>query len=429
MKILEWDEELATIAQRHADQCVFAHDCSDCRKVNRFGVGQNLYISKQSLRLPDNNWKQGITNWYDEVSLFSRTKVEPFQFAASYGHYSQLVWADTHKIGCGLSSYREGKWFASLYTCNYGPNGNFIKGQMYKQGSGCSECSGNETCSIDFPGLCEPRSSAFTPPRPTFVPTPKPSVQTEKPFIITNPEPTPKPTPRPTPPPTPRPTPKPFQTPRFIPTSSPVLNPVFTPKFAPVPNTGLKNFAPTSNRFIPQSVRTTEQPSFKPAARNPNSSSTNSTLFYCGFETEESSCKVRSGGSKWVRSENFFSGIQNHYFGAELNPGDQTEFFFESLIAPPPGGIACLDFRYKKYSTADSVPLTVMAWPFKGKPGKINIIRDSPDPGTWIRAQVTYRNIDNYFLVMLRGKGPAQTRGKLYLAVDDLTVREGQCDD
>ncbi|XP_023321440.1 venom allergen 3 [Eurytemora carolleeae] len=267
MKILEWDEELATIAQRHADQCVFAHDCSDCRKVNRFGVGQNLYISKQSLRLPDNNWKQGITNWYDEVSLFSRTKVEPFQFAASYGHYSQLVWADTHKIGCGLSSYREGKWFASLYTCNYGPNGNFIKGQMYKQGSGCSECSGNETCSIDFPGLCEPRSSAFTPPRPTFVPTPKPSVQTEKPFIITNPEPTPKPTPRPTPPPTPRPTPKPFQTPRFIPTSSPVLNPVFTPKFAPVPNTGLKNFAPTSNRFIPQSVRTTEQPSFKPAAR------------------------------------------------------------------------------------------------------------------------------------------------------------------
>ena len=37
-------------------------------------------------------------------------------------------------------------------------------------------------------------------------------------------------------------------------------------------------------------------------------------------------CVFRSGGSKWVRSENFFSGIQNHYFGAELNPGDQTGF-------------------------------------------------------------------------------------------------------
>ena len=30
-----WDDELAAVAQAHADQCVFAHDCADCRKVNR----------------------------------------------------------------------------------------------------------------------------------------------------------------------------------------------------------------------------------------------------------------------------------------------------------------------------------------------------------------------------------------------------------
>ena len=32
----EWDEELARVAQRHADQCVFAHDCSKCRKIRKF---------------------------------------------------------------------------------------------------------------------------------------------------------------------------------------------------------------------------------------------------------------------------------------------------------------------------------------------------------------------------------------------------------
>ena len=38
-----WDNELATVAQRHADQCNFAHDCSDCRKVDRcVPVGDNL---------------------------------------------------------------------------------------------------------------------------------------------------------------------------------------------------------------------------------------------------------------------------------------------------------------------------------------------------------------------------------------------------
>ena len=30
-----WDEELSRIAQRHADQCTFAHDCSSCRKTDR----------------------------------------------------------------------------------------------------------------------------------------------------------------------------------------------------------------------------------------------------------------------------------------------------------------------------------------------------------------------------------------------------------
>ena len=30
-----WDEELATVAQAHADQCKFAHDCADCRRVDR----------------------------------------------------------------------------------------------------------------------------------------------------------------------------------------------------------------------------------------------------------------------------------------------------------------------------------------------------------------------------------------------------------
>lgn len=30
-----WDDELATVAQAHADQCEFEHDCSDCRRVDR----------------------------------------------------------------------------------------------------------------------------------------------------------------------------------------------------------------------------------------------------------------------------------------------------------------------------------------------------------------------------------------------------------
>lgn len=33
-----WDEELATVAQRLAEQCLFEHDCNECRKVGKFSV-------------------------------------------------------------------------------------------------------------------------------------------------------------------------------------------------------------------------------------------------------------------------------------------------------------------------------------------------------------------------------------------------------
>ena len=43
--------------------------------IERFGVGQNLYIYKQSIRLPPKDWERAVTDWYDEVALFSNKKV------------------------------------------------------------------------------------------------------------------------------------------------------------------------------------------------------------------------------------------------------------------------------------------------------------------------------------------------------------------
>ena len=43
---LSWDEELAWEAQAHADTCRWGHDCSSCRRLQRWrSVGQNLYQS------------------------------------------------------------------------------------------------------------------------------------------------------------------------------------------------------------------------------------------------------------------------------------------------------------------------------------------------------------------------------------------------
>lgn len=160
MRKMVWDE-LATVAQRHADQMqVRARRQSDRRRVDRFELVRT-FIYKQVTRLPKTKWNQAVTDWYDEVALSAR-EVEPFKFSAAIGHFSQLVWADTDKVGCGATHTRMVNG-SLLYTCNYGPNGNYIRGQMYKQGFACSDCPGNTVCSKEYPWTCESGSGFVAP--------------------------------------------------------------------------------------------------------------------------------------------------------------------------------------------------------------------------------------------------------------------------
>jgi len=99
-----------------------------------------------------------VNGWYDEVADFNASYVDPF-FAPPgilVGHFTQLVWAQAWKIGCGRIVYKpEGKKrFENLFICNYGLAGNLIGSQMYKIGAPCSACPSGTSCSGDYPGLC-----------------------------------------------------------------------------------------------------------------------------------------------------------------------------------------------------------------------------------------------------------------------------------
>ncbi|XP_066974756.1 uncharacterized protein [Macrobrachium rosenbergii] len=161
MRLLEWDFELAQIAQSHADQCVFEHECPDCRRVSRFGVGQNLCISAQTGFNSTIDWEGAITTWYNEVELFNLDAIEPYRFSTATVRYSQMMWSSSYKVGCGFTMFLEGNWWKKLYTCDYGPAGNVISYQMYRPGHPCSSCPHGTTCSAEYPGLCV----SATPPR------------------------------------------------------------------------------------------------------------------------------------------------------------------------------------------------------------------------------------------------------------------------
>ena len=51
---------------------------------------------------------------------------------AMIGHYTQLVWAESTKLGCGAIKYEEGGYNKLYLICNYGPAGNMLTAAVYQ---------------------------------------------------------------------------------------------------------------------------------------------------------------------------------------------------------------------------------------------------------------------------------------------------------
>jgi len=96
-------------------------------------------------------WFELLTSFPAETLLrqFLRfqLKFHVTRFTSGTGAYTQVVWADTHLVGCGFTAfYGFDGWYYKLYVCNYGPGGNIIGGSMYKPGLNCTQCP------VDAPG-------------------------------------------------------------------------------------------------------------------------------------------------------------------------------------------------------------------------------------------------------------------------------------
>jgi hypothetical protein len=111
MSILKWDKNLAKRAQKVANTCTFMHQ-------DNKDIGQNLFMSHGF----KSNWSFVIESWYNErdnYDYWTNGKKNP---AMEILHYTQLVWDNTKKIGCG---YKNCSGNNHIYVCNYFPPGNY----------------------------------------------------------------------------------------------------------------------------------------------------------------------------------------------------------------------------------------------------------------------------------------------------------------
>jgi len=132
MANLVYDEDLAVVAQRHADQCKFAHDSN--RQTDDFSyVGQNLHEGSYPTVENSKTWASIVRGWYGEVHKFidNGGNVDHFGGVKGVGHFTQVIWGTTTHIGCGRTKYRNTGKYNMLSVCNYGHGGNIKPKPIY----------------------------------------------------------------------------------------------------------------------------------------------------------------------------------------------------------------------------------------------------------------------------------------------------------
>ena len=106
---LQWDNVLAEYAHRHASQCNFVHTHGP--------YGENLAAGYPTA-------EAALTAWYSEQRYYSYNNP---QFSTTTGHFTQLVWKSTQKVGCASVSCNGLHGTPGHYlVCEYSPPGNRV---------------------------------------------------------------------------------------------------------------------------------------------------------------------------------------------------------------------------------------------------------------------------------------------------------------
>ena len=146
-----WDDQLARRAQDWAELCQRGHTLmTDCETGD--ALGQNLYYAGNvGSNIGSFDVTTFIKAWNDEKQFYTYSSQECKNAAGQQevcGHYTQVVWAKSVKVGCGIKYCpvisNLGYTNAVVFGCDYTPVGNFNNEHPYVKGTGCSlsQCAG-----------------------------------------------------------------------------------------------------------------------------------------------------------------------------------------------------------------------------------------------------------------------------------------------
>ncbi|KAK4257656.1 hypothetical protein QN277_007218 [Acacia crassicarpa] len=120
LRPLVWDPKLASYARWYANQ-----RRSDCALRHSNGpYGENIFWGSGTGWSP----AQAAADWVSEKKYYNYG-ANSCAAGQMCGHYTQVVWKNTRRVGCAKINCNGGK--GVFMTCNYDPPGNYIGERPY----------------------------------------------------------------------------------------------------------------------------------------------------------------------------------------------------------------------------------------------------------------------------------------------------------
>eukprot|EP01084_Bolivina_argentea_P018942 35238_1 len=162
---LVWDDGLSAIAQAYANECVYKHNPAKNTQVYSSRSNMQFKMDHNTDSIGENIGYSTIMNATEVTMDGLKAMWEESQFYVSStgkcnhepcGHYTQMVWADTRYIGCGVAECAAienavGNAAGNFFVCNYFPGGNVIPLDNYNTADEpCDNCPWDKTkCTYD----------------------------------------------------------------------------------------------------------------------------------------------------------------------------------------------------------------------------------------------------------------------------------------
>jgi pathogenesis-related protein 1 len=115
---LSWSTTVGAYAQQWADHLALENDCRLAHHPNR-PYGENLYWRSTNTA---ETAAHVVGNWTAEKTDYDAQNHTCAQ-GKNCGHYTQVVWSATTKLGCGMAMCPDG---GQVWVCNYDPPGNVL---------------------------------------------------------------------------------------------------------------------------------------------------------------------------------------------------------------------------------------------------------------------------------------------------------------